>query len=714
MTDKIYSVLNNVFGYSSFRPLQEEIINNILAGKDTLGVMPTGAGKSICFQIPAILSDGLTVVISPLISLMKDQVEQLREYEISAIFLNSSLSAQEYMFNLDQIKFGAAKLLYVAPETLMSDRVQDILKDIKLSLFAVDEAHCISEWGHDFRPEYRKLKFIREMFPRVPFAAFTATATPRVREDIVKNLDFKNYKIFVGSFDRPNLFLQILQKHQPLNQVLDFLDKYPGQPGIIYCSTRKQVDLLCSDLKKYGHSAEPYHAGMDDQIRMENQQKFLRDDIRIIVATIAFGMGINKSNVRFVIHYDLPKNIESYYQEIGRAGRDGLRAFCLMLFGYKDIDKIKYFISQKTEAFERELGIKHLNDLIDYAEYYHCRRVPMLDYFGEKYHPKNCGMCDNCNDREKNVFDLTVPAQKILSCIKRTGQAFPEDYVIDVLLGKNDHKINEMGHQELSTFGIGKEYTHRQWGVITQQLLKQDYLIREENRGPLLVSQTGSKILRGKELFFGFIPKEESRKVSIASPEYDNYDEVLFKELKALRKSIADSASVPPYVIFSDKTLIEMSSKKPKNKIEMLSVNGVGEVKFHRYGLSFLKTIEAFYRADAIKPLHETKKSSLSKTILTVGEELNNGASVLDLMSKTKLKKATIIKYILKYVEAGNVILPDSINELYDCREKIRNEALKLISLKDGNLELVYSEMIGKISYEDLSLVKIEFLLERR
>ncbi|GJQ63992.1 MAG: ATP-dependent DNA helicase RecQ [Melioribacteraceae bacterium] len=714
MVKQIFKVLKDVFGYSEFREHQQEIITAILSGKDTLAVMPTGAGKSICYQIPAILSEGITIVVSPLISLMKDQVEQLKEYGIGALFINSSLTPVEYQNNIDRIISGDVKLVYVAPETLISDRLLPVIKSVKISLFAVDEAHCISQWGHDFRPEYRKLSDLREYFSNTPFAAFTATATERVREDIAENLRFKKHEQFIGSFDRPNLFIQVMQKYQPLNQVLDFLEKYPGQSGIIYCATRKQVESLCEDLQKYGYQAKPYHAGMKDEIRMENQQKFLRDDVKIIVATIAFGMGINKSNVRFVVHYDLPKNIESYYQEIGRAGRDGLRAFCLLLFGYKDIDKIKYFISQSNSEFERKLAYEHLKALVDYAEFYHCRRIPMLEYFGEEYKKKSCGMCDNCNSREKNMFDLTVPAQKYLSCIKRTGESFPDSYVIDILIGKKDPKINEFNHDHISTYGIGKEYTHRQWSAISQQLLKGDYLIKDDNRGPSIVTKKGWNLLQSKELFFGYIPKEETKKISVVSADFGSYDENLFKELKAVRKAAADKISVPPYVIFSDKTLIEMASKKPSSRREMLEISGVGQFKYERYGKMFQNTINAFLGEKRDDAVEDRKKPEVSQTIMKLCSQLNEGKTVMDLMTISKLKKTTIVKYMLKYVQAGYSFPLTNVDELLICSTSVQSSALKKLDSEKGKLVIVYNQMIGKISYDDLSLLLIKYLLEKR
>lgn len=393
-------VLNEVFGYETFRPLQEEIINQVLDRRDTLVIMPTGGGKSICYQIPALIFDGLTLVVSPLISLMKDQVEQLSELGVPAVCLNSSLTDEEYRANLAALRSGEAKLLYLAPETLLMKRTRNLLADLKVDLFTIDEAHCISEWGHDFRPEYRKLARVRKDFPDAPCLALTATATPRVREDIKQILQIEDSETFLASFDRKNLMLRVIDKENPTEQVLDFLYTREHQSGIIYCFSRRQVNQLYLELKKEGHSVKPYHAGLSEKVRNRNQDAFIRDDVNIIVATIAFGMGINKPDVRFVVHYVMPQNIESYYQQIGRAGRDGLRADCLLLYSYNDTQKIRYFINQK-EGEEKKVAEQHLNDLVDFLETEECRRIPLMGYFGETYGKETCGMCDNCVEPEE-------------------------------------------------------------------------------------------------------------------------------------------------------------------------------------------------------------------------------------------------------------------------------------------------------------------------
>ena len=478
MIEKAQNILQKTFGFSDFLELQKEIITSVTSKTDTLVIMPTGGGKSLCYQLPALLFEGLTIVVSPLISLMKDQVEQLTELGVNAAVLNSSLSTDAYGRNCALVRNNKVKLLYVAPETLLLDRTLNLLSTVNVDCLSIDEAHCISEWGHDFRPVYRQIAGLRERFRKAVLIALTATATPRVQTDIVQNLNMNEPRKFVASFNRKNLYLQIASKTNPLFQTLDFLGNYRGKSGIIYCFSRNQVDELYEELHDRGFSVKPYHAGLPDEERKRNQELFIKDDVQIIVATIAFGMGINKPNVRFVIHYDLPKNIESYYQEIGRAGRDGLRAACLLLFNYGDIRKINYFIDQKADK-ERRIAKLHLDALVNYAESYNCRRIPLLNYFGEAYNEHNCGMCDNCNSVVKDFVDITIEAQKFMSCIKRTGEIFGAGHVIDVLRGSQNKKILNRGHQNLSTFGIGKDLSKEQWSSISRQLLQKNLITKD-------------------------------------------------------------------------------------------------------------------------------------------------------------------------------------------------------------------------------------------
>ena len=456
MINSARSLLKSVFGYDQFISLQEEIIEKVLHKNDALVIMPTGGGKSLCYQIPALIFPGLTIVVSPLISLMKDQVDQLTTAGVAAALLNSSLSPEEYQHNVESIKKGRVKLLYLAPETLLKANILRLLSSVNVDCFAIDEAHCISSWGHDFRPEYRQLSDLRNRFPEAVCIALTATATSRVRDDIKTSLGMDTSDEFIASFNRENLYIRVIPKKDPVNQSVEFIKNFPNQSGIIYCFTRRQVDDLYAYLHQLGYSVKPYHAGLTETERHRNQEMFIRDDVQIIVATIAFGMGIDKENIRFILHYDLPQNIESYYQEIGRAGRDGLRSDCLMLFSYGDLQKIKYIINKK-DSHEKRVANIHLNALLGFAETDECRRIPLINYFSETYTREYCKMCDNCLAGKKTVQDITVASQKFLSCAKRTGEIFGANHIIDVLRGSKAQKVVKFGHQRLSTYGIGTE-----------------------------------------------------------------------------------------------------------------------------------------------------------------------------------------------------------------------------------------------------------------
>ena len=572
------SVLKRTFGYDNFRPLQREVIESVLQKKDTLAVLPTGGGKSLCYQLPAMIFPGLTVVVSPLIALMKDQVDQMQALGVPALFLNSSLTPEEYQRNMVQVSSGKIKLLYLAPEALLSARLFTMLLPLQIDCLTIDEAHCISEWGHDFRPEYRQLADVRRRFPQAACLALTATATSQVRTDIVENLHLRTASQYVASFNRENLLLEVWPKSDPAEQTLRFLADQKDKPGIIYCFSRKQVDELAYFLSGKGFKVRPYHAGMQDAERKRNQEAFIRDDVQIIVATIAFGMGINKSNVRFVLHYDLPKSIEGYYQEIGRAGRDGLPAHCLMLYSYGDVAKQRYFIDQKDEV-QRKAASLHLDTLVSYAESNACRRISLLDYFGEDYRRSNCGMCDNCLAEGKNEVDITIPAYKLLSCVKRTGELFGSGYISDVLLGKASPKVISHNHQELSTFGIGKELPRSQWMDIVRQLVRQELLIQNEKFGSLKLTPKAYDVLKKKGVIRGVLERGKPAVQNGRRKGEIEYDKDLFDMLRQKRKALADAGRVPPYVVFSDRTLVEMAAYYPMSGESMLQINGVGQVK---------------------------------------------------------------------------------------------------------------------------------------
>ncbi len=715
MINKATSILKETFGYDSFRPLQKEVIEHILKKRDALVVMPTGGGKSLCYQIPAIIFKGLTIVVSPLISLMKDQVEQLTELGISSVVLNSSLSSEEYQLNSESIKNGKVKLLYVAPETLMMERTMELLSDVEVNCITVDEAHCISEWGHDFRPEYRGIAKFRKRFQKAVLLGFTATATPQVQDDIIKNLEFKIPKKFVASFDRNNLHLQIVSKSDPFSQTIYFLEQHKNQSGIIYCFSRRQVDELYEELFARKYSVRPYHAGMSDADRAKSQELFIKDDIQIIVATIAFGMGINKPNVRFVIHYDLPKNIESYYQEIGRAGRDGLTAHCLLLFGYGDIRKINYFIDQK-EGKEQRIAKMHLEALVSFAEAYNCRRIQLLGYFGEDYSTNNCGMCDNCEKPEKDLSDITEKAQMFLSCIKRTGEYFGAMHIVDVLRGSKSVKVMDKGHDALSTYGIGKDISKEEWLNLSKQFMQNGLIKKELEFGSLKITNLGYEVLKGSLKIKGKIEIENIAFVPKSDIKLE-YNKSLFEFLRNKRKEIADKKNVPPYVIFPDKTLIEMSTYYPKSLAEMRTIHGVGETKLKKYGNPFLKTINDFYDDNRGKfsfrhPVIVRKKIiEKPKRFKTVGDEYNSGKSVAELLKKLDIKLSTLVNHLYVYIQEGGSINAKPLFKFLVATPHQQKAAIKLFK-ENGTLALkpIFDKLEGNVSYEDLHILRICFL----
>ena len=709
------TILKNTFGYDDFRPLQEEIINTILAKKDSVVIMPTGGGKSLCFQIPALIFDGLTIVISPLISLMKDQVQQLTELGINAVFLNSSLSPEDYRINEELIRNKKAKLLYVAPETLTMEKTLNLLNSVKVDCITVDEAHCISEWGHDFRPEYRQIADISLNFKNAVIAAFTATATPQVQEDITRNLKLKNPKKFVASFNRKNLYLQISPKTDPLTQTVNFLEKYPNQSGIIYCFSRRQVDELYEELHYRKFSVRPYHAGLSDAERKRHQEEFIKDDVQIIVATIAFGMGINKPNVRFVIHHDLPKNIESYYQEIGRAGRDGLQSHCLLLFGYGDISKINYFIDQKEDR-ERRIAKMHLDALIRYAESYNCRRVPLLSYFGENYTKENCGMCDNCNKEEKDLVDVTTEAQKFLSCIKRTGEIFGAMHIVDILRGSKSQKVLAKNHHLLSTYGIGKDISKEQWLSLSRQFIQRNIIEKDFEYGSLRVTELGKDVLKGNFKVKGKLIAEEFKYKAQKDVSLD-YDNELFLLLKFKRKEIADKSNVPPYVIFPDKTLMEMATYFPQTEEMLNRIHGVGTQKLAKYGQTFLNVIRKYSSDNSIqeklpvKKLRKVKPLKSNKRFMEIGNAYKECFSVEELSAKFAIQPKTIISHLTTYVREGNKINTDLLIDLIETNEEKQKEVFEAFEKLGVNyLRPVFDELKETVPYDNLHILRIIYL----
>lgn len=559
-------ILKQVFGYDEFRPFQKEIIDNLLQKKDVLAVMPTGGGKSLCYQVPALIFEGVTIVVSPLISLMHDQICGLETIGVEAVALNSSLDWEKYADNIRRIKNGEVKILYVAPETLASDRCKELLSSIKVDCLTIDEAHCISEWGHDFRPEYRQLAEIRKLLKESACLAITATATEKVRSDIKKILKLKTPKEFVAGFNRKNIFLEVKEKQKPFEQASDFLKEHKGESGIIYCFSRKQADTLAVQLSVLGYNAKPYHAGLSDELRQKTQNDFINDDIEIIVATVAFGMGINKPNVRFVIHFDLPKSIEQYYQEIGRAGRDGNPAHALLLFSAADIFKLKFLMQDKSPD-EVKKAEAMLSAISNYAQANSCRRRAILKYFGEnisegklKEIQGDAPCCDFCSREKIEKTDLTVPVQKFLSCVVRTGCRFGASYIIDVLLGSKQKRILENKHNDLSVWGIGTEFNREGWFNLVRILLAEDYLVKDEDYSVLSLTQKAKEELQARTsimLPFNYEKdnsvKKEVKEKSIPQTSENTLDacsKAIVDALKQKRRELADEARVPAYIIF--------------------------------------------------------------------------------------------------------------------------------------------------------------------
>ena len=671
-TGRIMARLKATFGYASFRPLQEDIVRAVLRGQDVFVLMPTGGGKSLCYQLPALLRDGLTVVVSPLIALMKDQVDSLQALGVAATFVNSSLDSSEIGRRQAAVARGAVKLLYVAPERLMTPGFLHLLSSTPVALFAIDEAHCISEWGHDFRPEYRQLTRLREIFPAATLGAFTATATTRVQADIKVQLGLQHAASFRGSFNRSNLFYEVRPKHGAYDQLVAYLRERGPASGIVYCQTRARTELLAAQLGDDGISAAAYHAGLENDERRRRQEAFIRDDTQIIVATIAFGMGIDKPDVRFVVHYDLPKNLEGYYQESGRAGRDGEPSDCILFYSAGDAVKYRRYIDEKPSQAERQVALQQLRQMDDWAASVTCRRRALLAYFDESFDGQPDPCCDICR-APVAVVDYTLPTQMFLSCVKRTGERFGAAHVINVLRGSRAERVLRLGHDKLSTYGIGRDRPTQEWRHLTRELLRAGYAREDGDEFKVIkLTERGLAALLQREHVMLAAPPAHlvaatatstSAAATTASPPQPHPE--LFDRLRTLRKRLADERGVPPYVVFHDTALRSMAASLPTSRSHLLRIQGIGERKADDHGEIFLACIADYLRETGaqpevleLAPIAETsarraRADGPSLTVLATLSLFNQGRNVEEIATERGLSSRTVEGHLVEAIDAG-------------------------------------------------------------
>ncbi|HEY9206101.1 MAG TPA: DNA helicase RecQ [Candidatus Methanoperedens sp.] len=691
-------LLRRYFGYSEFRQLQQDIILDVLKGNDVLVLMPTGGGKSLCYQYPSLLFSGLTIVVSPLISLMKNQVDSLKSNGIPAEYINSSLNYEDIAKIKSALLQNRIRLLYIAPERLTIPSFLSFLKGLKINLFAIDEAHCISEWGHDFRPEYRQLKIISSSFPEVPIIALTATATQKVREDIINQLDLKDCKKYIASFNRENLFYHVIPRHDALRQIVEFLRTKPRESGIIYCYSRKSVESLTENLKIAGFRALPYHAGLSANVRSTNQEMFIKDDVEVLVATIAFGMGIDKPNIRFVIHHDLPKNLEAYYQETGRAGRDGLRSDCVLFYSYGDRQKIEYFINQMANEKERQIAHNKLNDIINFCETTACRRNLLLGYFGEEYKEKKCSGCDNCL-MPQDETEATGEILTILSCVEELGEMFGINYCIDVLTASKSSRILNNGHASLRSYGSGKNLPKKTWHGFMRELLRRGYLRLEGEYPVLKLCQKSRDMLSGSdaENEKTFLVKPREAKEPIAK-EYGTEDGGLFEALRILRKTLADAENYPPYMIFNDASLKQMALRRPCTPEDFRKITGVGDKKLERYGAIFTGEIRRFCEKNS--PCSQPVKKRASEYVTL--EMLNQDMDLDEITLKRNLSLNTIYAHIEKLILSGENIPIEKFIK----KDKMDTISKVVLELGGESLKPIKERLGDNFSYGEIRLVR--------
>lgn len=703
-------VLKHYFGYDQFRPGQEEIIANVLAKKDTIVLMPTGGGKSICYQVPGLVMPGISVVVSPLIALMKDQVVALQGNGVQAAFLNSSQSSKEQQ-QVEQLCYdGVLKMLYVSPEKLLSGGFFSFLKSLKINLFAIDEAHCISSWGHDFRPEYLQLKNLKLQFPHVPLIALTATADRLTQRDILTQLHLQDPKVFLSSFDRPNIYLQVKPGQKRMEAILDFLEAKPFQPGIIYCLSRKGTEAMAKKLQEKGYNADFYHAGLSSKDRDAVQEKFLQDNIMIMCATIAFGMGIDKSNVRWVIHYNLPKNLESYYQEIGRSGRDGSPAEALLFHSLGDVMMLREFITQGGEnSKEQALSLAKLDRMQQYAESTSCRRKTLMHYFGEEY-PQDCGHCDIC-DNPPTSFNGTELAQKVLSAVARTKERAPGAHVVDILRGSRNQQSLSKGYDQLKTFGAGRDVAAQDWQRYIHQLINKGILdIAYEEHGALKLNNNSKEVLFGEKRvelvqFKYTSPKEEKEKKTGKSRNATT--NALFEHLRQMRKELAQERNIPPYQVFSDNTLQEIVEMRPTNKLAFLAISGVGQAKYEQYGEIFINALLRFLAQQA-----EHQQASLKGTThLVTYEMLRQGKSLEEISAQRQVQLTTLYSHLATLYQQGyDVDLQSYLSDWEYVKIKEAIEATKQTTA----MKPVFDYLEGSIDYGKIRLALGRYLKETK
>ena len=693
------AILQNSFGYHEFRPPQEQIIGQLLAGGDALVIMPTGGGKSLCFQIPSIISAGVGIVVSPLIALMKDQVDSLNQLGIRAAYLNSTLTLEQVRQIEAQLLAGELDMLYVAPERLLTPRTLELLQQTRLALFAIDEAHCVSQWGHDFRPEYIQLNQLTQHFPTVPRIALTATADQVTREEIVERLSLQKAKKFIVGFDRPNIRYQIMENDGNSRQrLLNFIEtEHAGEAGIVYCLSRKRVDDIANWLQSKSINALPYHAGLDSQTRQHNQNRFLREDGIVIVATIAFGMGIDKPDVRFVAHLNLPKSIEAYYQETGRAGRDGQPADAWMMYGLQDVITLRQMqASSEADETHKRMERHKLDAMLALCEITACRRQALLDYFSDPLDAP-CGNCDTCL-QPPQTWDATEAAQKALSCVHRTGQRFGVNYLIDVLLGKDNDRIKRFAHHQVSTYGIGTEFKAGEWRGIYRQLIAHGLLsVDLQGHGGLHLTEKARPVLRGESKLLlrklRKVAKTRDRKPS-DSNSIKSIDEKLWQALRALRLTLAEEQGVPAYMIFHDASLMEMMERRPQDLTQLAQVSGVGKRKLESYGVQFLDCINS----------HTTPAEDEADTVSLTVDLLKEGCSVATIAEQRQLTLATVYSHLASAIEHRGLplgeVLPLSSEHL-----KSIHYAFETVGL-DGRLKPVYEALEGHYDYGELRCVQ--------